>query len=111
MMHIKIISLFAVVLLPISAPDANEADLAAISERGILLAGYDKAAWHATDAVMALHLPEGTVSRYIARKTTRGKSGTGTIFPFFMAKRRVPVSHVRRSPLQWLGALAIEPLV
>jgi len=50
----------------------SEADLAGISERGILLAGYDKAASHATDAVIALHPEEGTVGRYIASKTTTG---------------------------------------
>jgi hypothetical protein len=33
----------------------KSSDLAAISERGILLASYDNAAWHGTDAIMALH--------------------------------------------------------
>ena len=70
-------ALFAVVLLSVSSAGGtpsklSEAALAAISERGILLAGYDTAAWRATDAVMTLHPPEGTVSRYIAQKTAKG---------------------------------------
>jgi hypothetical protein len=55
----------------------SKADLAAISERGILLAGYDTAAWHASDAVIALHPPEDAVSRHVARQT-----GTGWVVAF-----------------------------
>ena len=43
-------------------------ELAAISARGRDLAGYDAAAWHASDAVQAKQPKEGTVARYIARK-------------------------------------------
>lgn len=50
----------------------SAAELAAITERGQLLAGYDSAAWHATDAVLATHPKEGTSNRYIAHKTETG---------------------------------------
>lgn len=54
-----------------SAP-ANEAELAEITGRGRQLAEYDVAAWHATDAVVALSPPKGSVARYLARKTDAG---------------------------------------
>ena len=68
-----LVFILAVVLLSISAAaktpsELSEAELAAISERGILLAGYGRAAWHATDAVTALHPPEGMVSRHIGSR-------------------------------------------
>jgi len=47
-------------------------ELAAITARGRMLADYDTASWHATDAVKALKPAEGTVRRYIARKTDAG---------------------------------------
>jgi hypothetical protein len=50
----------------------SEAELAAITARGVLLAEYDTAAWQATDAVQAAHPVEGRVGRYIARKTDAG---------------------------------------
>jgi hypothetical protein len=37
-----------------------------------MLAAYDGASWHATDAVLELKPPEGAVARYIARKTGAG---------------------------------------
>ena len=37
-----------------------------------MLAAYDVAAWHATDAVQALHPPDGAVTRYIASKKDSG---------------------------------------
>ena len=43
-------------------------ELAAITDRGRDLAGYDAAAWHASDAVQAKQPKEGSVVRYIARK-------------------------------------------
>jgi hypothetical protein len=46
-------------------------DLAAITDRGRDLAGYDAAAWHASDAVQAKQPKEGSVVRYIARKTDK----------------------------------------
>jgi hypothetical protein len=50
----------------------SDAELAAITRRGVLLAEYDTAAWQATDAVKAAHPVEGRVGRYIARKTDAG---------------------------------------
>lgn len=48
---------------------ADEAELKEITNRGRLLAEYDVAAWHSTDAVMAMNPEKGGVSGYIARKT------------------------------------------
>jgi hypothetical protein len=50
----------------------TDSELAAITSRGRMLAEYDVASWHATDAVMELHPVEGAVGRYIARKTDAG---------------------------------------
>ena len=50
----------------------SDAELAAITERGRLLAEYDIAAWHATDAVLAMHPKEGSFNRYIAHKAAAG---------------------------------------
>jgi hypothetical protein len=50
----------------------SDAELAAITGRGIFLAEYDVAAWRATDAVKAVHPVEARVGRYIARKTEGG---------------------------------------
>src|SRR5579875_1646262 len=47
-------------------------ELAAITERGRNLAGYDAAAWHASDALQTKEIKPGSVVRYIARKTDRG---------------------------------------
>jgi hypothetical protein len=62
-------------LLPVGAGASKRpsaAELAAITERGRLLAGYDAAAWHSTDAVLATHPKEGSSNRYIAHKTETG---------------------------------------
>lgn len=50
----------------------TDSELAAITARGRMLAEYDNASWHATDAVLALKPAEGVVGRYIARKTEAG---------------------------------------
>jgi hypothetical protein len=50
------------------SPLPSEAGLMEITERGRLLAEYDAAAWHSTDAVKALKPEEGKGGRYIARK-------------------------------------------
>jgi hypothetical protein len=50
----------------------SAAELAAVSERGRLLAEYDSAAWQATDAVMAAHPQADPSGRYIAHKTEAG---------------------------------------
>jgi hypothetical protein len=47
-------------------------DLSSIAERGRILASYDFASWHATDAVLAEKPQEGSTKRYIARKTDLG---------------------------------------
>jgi hypothetical protein len=47
-------------------------ELAAITGRGRDLAGYDAAAWHASDAVQARDPKDGSVVRYIARRTDQG---------------------------------------
>jgi hypothetical protein len=46
-------------------------ELAAITERGRDLAGYDAAAWHGSDAVQAKQPKEGSFVRYIARKVDK----------------------------------------
>jgi hypothetical protein len=51
-------------------PTAEE--LAEIAARGHVLGEYDQAAWHASDAVEALHPAPETVQRYVARKTPAG---------------------------------------
>lgn len=50
----------------------SDSELAQITARGRILADYDTASWHATDAVLALKPAEGAVGRYIARKTDAG---------------------------------------
>ncbi len=50
----------------------TDAELEAISTRGAALAGYDRAAWNATDAVRALHPDERLFSMYIARRDLEG---------------------------------------
>jgi hypothetical protein len=54
------------------ATPPSKAELAEITEKGRMLAEYDVAAWYSTDAVAALNPPEGSVARYIARKTEAG---------------------------------------
>ena len=46
----------------------TESELAQITERGKGLVEYDVAAWHGSDAVMAMQPPQGSVVRYIAKK-------------------------------------------
>src|SRR5947209_3740812 len=43
-----------------------------VTARGRALYEYDQAAWHATDAVLAMHPPEDYRPRYIARKSDSG---------------------------------------
>jgi hypothetical protein len=69
---------FAIFALFLTPPAANasskpsDAELAAITARGVLLAEYDAAAWQATDAVTAAHPIESRANLYIARKTDAG---------------------------------------
>lgn len=46
----------------------SRAELDAISARGREIAAYDAAAWHGTDAVLAVHPAEGRVRAYLARR-------------------------------------------
>ncbi|WP_165225557.1 hypothetical protein [Aquisphaera insulae] len=66
----------SVASLSLGPPDRREPpskeDLAAITARGRDLAGYDAAAWHASDALEKAHPREGSVARYIARKSDKG---------------------------------------
>jgi hypothetical protein len=50
------------------SPLPTEAGLMEITIRGRMLAEYDTASWHSTDAVLALKPEEGKVRRYVARK-------------------------------------------
>jgi hypothetical protein len=50
----------------------SKAELAAITERGRMLADYDFAAWHASDALQAVQPKAGSIVRYIAHKTKEG---------------------------------------
>ena len=43
-----------------------------VTARGRMLYEYDQAAWHATDAVQALHPPDQLVGRYVALKSDSG---------------------------------------
>lgn len=50
----------------------SNSELATITTRGRMLAEYDTASSHATDAVKALNPADGAVGRYIAKKTDAG---------------------------------------
>jgi hypothetical protein len=50
----------------------SRAELGAITARGRDLAGYDAAAWHASDAVQAQNPKPGSFTGYLARKTEKG---------------------------------------
>lgn len=43
-----------------------------VTARGRALYEYDRAAWHATDAVQAVHPPDQLVGRYLALKSDKG---------------------------------------
>ena len=51
---------------------ADPAELASIAERGKAIAAYDAVAWHATDAVQALHPKDGLVQMYLGQQTDTG---------------------------------------
>jgi hypothetical protein len=55
-----------------SSNPPTESELAEITARGRALAGYDAAAWHASDAVMALNPDKSAIHSYVARKTDAG---------------------------------------
>ena len=66
------VGLFFTVAEAAASSKPAEAELAAITARGVLLAEYDTAAWQATDAVKAAHPVKGRMGRYIGRKTEAG---------------------------------------
>ena len=72
---LKQITLALVIVLSTSPASAKESspppdpELAGITARGRMLAEYDMAAWHSTDAVLAMKPEKGSVARYIAKKT------------------------------------------
>lgn len=53
-------------------PEDAKPDFSSITARGKLLAEYDSAAWHSTDAVQALKPKEGSVNKYVGQKTKTG---------------------------------------
>lgn len=60
------ILLFASVALAQRSNPPSKTELAEITERGRQLAEYDGAAWHATDAVLAMKPSERSVARHLA---------------------------------------------
>ena len=67
-----VVGLFVVTMRANAAPQTSAAELAAVTARGRMLAEYDTAAWHATDAVMAAHPKAAPSGRYIAHLTDAG---------------------------------------
>jgi hypothetical protein len=57
---------------PIKPEPPTSDQLAVITRRGKLLAEYDQAAWHSSDAFQKLNPNAEGVARYIARKTEKG---------------------------------------
>lgn len=51
---------------------ADAVELSQVTKRGKMLAEHDVAAWHSTDAVMALTPKEGSVTGYVAKKADNG---------------------------------------
>ena len=66
---LTIVTLVVLADSPTRKEPPTKEELAAITNRGRDLAGYDAAAWHASDALQAKQPKEGSVVRYIARKT------------------------------------------
>jgi hypothetical protein len=55
-------------MLAQKSPTPSQADLDSITTRGLMLADYDQAAWHATDAVLAINPTRQSGSTYVCRK-------------------------------------------
>ena len=72
---LKQITLALIIALAASPASAKESsplpdpELAGITARGRMLAQYDMAAWHSTDAVFSMKPEMGSVARYIAKRT------------------------------------------
>lgn len=74
-MNVALLSILLLIGLddPVEKPEPPSAErLAAISRHGTLLAEYDRAAWHASDALQEDPPLEGAVEQYIARETDGG---------------------------------------
>ena len=61
----------SVVVAQKSSPP-SQAELDGITARGRMLAEYDVAAWHSSDAVLAMNPEKGSVARYVAKKADAG---------------------------------------
>jgi hypothetical protein len=72
LMTMTALALVVLIDPPVRQEPQSKAELAAITERGRDLASYDATAWHASDAVQAKKPKQGSVVRYIARKTDKG---------------------------------------
>jgi hypothetical protein len=70
-MLIVIAALCSLSVAPQTPTPALADQLAAITARGRLLAEYDVAAWHSTDAVLATRPPQNAVGGYVAQKTEK----------------------------------------
>jgi hypothetical protein len=66
------IVLFAIVCLGQKKNQLPALDFDGISMRGRMLAEYDAAGWHSTDAVLAMDPQKGIVTRYVGKKTDTG---------------------------------------
>lgn len=70
---VSVLLLFVCVVALAQKPQPLSRDeLAAIGTRGRLIYEYDQAAWHATDAVKSVGVPQGLIDRYVAQKTESG---------------------------------------
>jgi hypothetical protein len=127
---VKAIFVYTVILAATLAPalagdEPFAAELSEITARGRMLADYDVAAWHATDAVIALNPPKGSFSSYVAEKIGSGwvvkfgrldDSSSRFLIPYeatqgassveFSAKKDDPP--VEDSAFYFFGAKAIE---
>jgi hypothetical protein len=79
---------------------ADAAELDAIAKRGRAIAAYDAAAWHATDAVEALHPPDNAVHMFLGRLTADGwVMGFGRLNEakdrFLLAYEAIPTADVQ----------------
>ena len=63
-----LVSLCSAMAAAQKSPPLSQEQLGEITTRGKMLAEYDQAAWHATDAVMATHPREDDDGRFVCRK-------------------------------------------
>jgi hypothetical protein len=84
---------------------ADAAELDAIAKRGRAIAAYDAAAWHASDAVEALHPPANVVNMFIGRRTADGwVMGFGRLNEakdaFLLAYEAIPTADVKHPSVE-----------